>query len=156
MNPDFLDILRALLAANARFMVVGAYSVGVHGRPRATKDLDVWVEPSAENAPRVIRALEEFGAPLMGLTVADLETPGVGLQIGREPLRIDILTKLSGPSFLDAWPDHIEADFGEGVRCPVIGLAALLANKRAAGRPQDLADVDALEKLSAALRDRKP
>lgn len=148
MNPDFLDLLRSLLAADARFMVVGAYAVGIHGRPRATKDLDVWVEPSADNAPKVIRALVDFGAPLMGLTAKDLERPDVGLQIGREPLRIDVLTKVSGPSFAEAWPGHIEADFGEGVRCPVIGIEALLANKRAAGRPQDLADVAALEKLT--------
>jgi hypothetical protein len=71
MIPDFLDLLRALLAADARFMIVGAYAVGVHGRPRATKDLDVWVEASAANAPKVIAALREFGAPLMGLTEAE-------------------------------------------------------------------------------------
>jgi hypothetical protein len=128
-------------------MVVGAYAVGVHGRPRATKDLDVWVEPSVENAPKVIRALLDFGAPLMGLTAKDLETPGTGLQVGREPLRVDVLTKVSGPTFDEAWSSHIEAQFSEGVRCPVIGLDALLANKRAAGRPQDLADVAALERL---------
>ena len=155
MNPDFLDLLRALLTADVRFMVVGAYAVGVHGRPRATKDLDVWVESSKENAPKVIRALVDFGAPLMGLTEEDLHTPGVGLQIGREPLRIDLLTKISGASFVDAWPDRIEAAFGDGVRCPVIGLEALLVNKRAAARPQDLADVDALEKLIAALASSK-
>jgi hypothetical protein len=147
MNPDFLDLLRALLAADVRFMVVGAYAVGIHGRPRATKDLDVWVEPSVENAPKVIRALLDFGAPLMGLTASDIEVPGVGLQIGKEPLRIDILTKVSGPSFAEAWAGRIDAPFGDGVRCPVIGLDALIANKRAAARPQDLADVDALVKL---------
>jgi hypothetical protein len=129
-------------------MVVGAYAVAIHGRPRATKDLDVWVEPSVENAPKVIRALQDFGAPLMGLTASDIEAPDVGLQIGREPLRIDILTKISGPSFADAWPTHTHADFG-GVRCPVIGFDALVENKRAAGRPQDLADVAALEQLRA-------
>ncbi len=132
MNPDFVDLLRSLLAADARFMVVGAYAVGVHGRPRATKDLDVWVDPSAENATKVIRALVDFGAPLMGLTEQDLREPGVGLQIGMEPLRIDILTKISGLTFAEAWPTHIEAEFAEGLRCPVIGLGALIVNKRAA------------------------
>ena len=155
MNPDFLDLLRALLAADVRFMVVGAYAVGVHGRPRATKDLDVWVEPSVENAPKVIRGLVDFGAPLMGLTARDLETPGVGLQIGMEPLRIDVLTKVSGPSFPEAWSGHIEANFSETVRCPVIGFDALVANKRAAARPQDLADVAALEKLRDVLAKAK-
>jgi hypothetical protein len=90
MNPDFLDLLRALLDAEARFLIVGAYAVGIHGRPRATKDLDVWVEASDDNAPRVIRALTAFGAPLMGLTLDDLRAPGVGLQIGVEPGRIDV------------------------------------------------------------------
>jgi predicted nucleotidyltransferase len=147
MNPDFLDLLRSLLVADARFMIVGAYAVGVHGRPRATKDLDVWVEPSVGNAPKVMGALIEFGAPLMGLTIKDLETPDVGLQIGVAPVRIDVLTEISGVSFAEAWPAHIEAEFAEGVRCAVIGLDDLLKNKRAAGRPQDIADVDALERL---------
>ena len=151
MNPDFLDLLRSLLAADVRFMVVGAYAVGVHGRPRATKDLDVWVEPSVGNAPKVIQALLDFGAPLMGLTAADLESPGVGLQVGMEPLRIDVLTKISGPTFAEAWPTHIEVKFSEDLHCPVIGLESLLANKRAAGRPQDIADVAALEKLRETL-----
>jgi len=148
MYPDFVDLLRSLLAADVRFMIVGAYAVSIHGRPRATKDLDVWVEPSAENAPKVIAALRDFGAPLMGLTAKDLETPEMGLQIGNEPVRIDILTKISGPSFAEAWPSRTNATFG-GLSCPVIGLDALIANKRAAARPQDLADVDALEKLRA-------
>jgi hypothetical protein len=147
MSPDFLDLLRALLGADVRFLVVGAYAVGVHGRPRATKDLDVWVEASVENAPKVINGLVEFGAPLMGLTEADLHSPGVGLQIGVEPGRIDVLTSVSGVRFEDAWPQKVQANFAEGVRCNVIGLEELLQNKRAAGRPQDLADVAALERL---------
>jgi hypothetical protein len=147
MNPDFLDLLRALLDADARFLIVGAYAVGIHGRPRATKDLDVWVEASDDNAPRVIEALTAFGAPLMGLTLDDLRSPGVGLQIGVEPGRIDVLTAISGVGFHEAWPDRVEASFGDGVRCWVIGLEHLLRNKRAAGRPQDLADIAALERL---------
>lgn len=147
MNPDFLDLLRALLDAEARFLIVGAYAVGIHGRPRATKDIDVWVEASDDNAPRVIGALTAFGAPLMGLTLDDLRAPGVGLQIGVEPGRIDVLTTISGVGFQEAWPDRVEVSFGEGVRCGVIGVEHLLRNKRAAGRPQDLADVAALERL---------
>lgn len=154
MNADFLDLLRAFAAADVRFLVVGAYAVGVHGRPRATKDLDVWIEPSADNAPRVIRALVEFGAPLMGLTAADFARPGVGLQIGVAPARIDIVTQVSGLSFAQALATHVEVDFAPDVRCPVIGYEALLTNKRAAGRPQDLADIAALERLRAALARR--
>lgn len=147
MNPDFLDLLRALSDAEARFLVVGAYAVAIHGRPRATKDLDVWVEASDENAPRVLKALTEFGAPLMGLTLDDLRVPGVGLQIGVEPGRIDILTAVSGVTFQEAWPARVEGSFGDEVRSNVIGMEHLMRNKRASGRPQDLADVAALERL---------
>jgi hypothetical protein len=138
--------LSAFSKAEARFLVIGAYAVGVHGHPRATKDLDVWVEASEGNAPRVIAALRTFGAPLMGLSEKDLVVPGVGLRIGVEPGRVDVLTKVSGVDFATAWAGRIEASFGD-VRAHVIGLAELLANKRAAARPQDLADVDALERL---------
>lgn len=147
MSPDFLDLLRALSAAEARFLVVGAYAVGVHGHPRATKDLDVWVEASDANAPKVMKGLLDFGAPLMGLTENDLRTPGIGLQIGVEPGRIDVLTAVSGVVFAEAWASRIQASFAEDVQCSVIGLAELLKNKRASARPQDLADVAALERL---------
>jgi len=97
--------------------------------------------------PKVINGHIEFGAPLMGLTEADLKTPGIALQIGVEPGRIDVLTKVSGVRFEDAWPRRVQANFAESVRCNVIGLEELLQNKRAAGRPQDIADVAALERL---------
>ncbi len=146
MNEDFLDLLSALCAAEARFMVVGAYAVGVHGRPRATKDLDVWVEASDDNAARVMQALREFGAPLGDLVEGDLRAPGAGFKMGEPPRRIDVLTQIEGVRFEDAWPRHVEASFGT-IRCPVIGLEDLLANKTAAGRPQDVADVAALKRL---------
>ncbi len=149
MNADFLDLLTALSAAEARFLVVGGYAVGVHGRPRATKDLDVWVEASADNAHKVMRALRDFGAPLGDLVEKDLEVPGTGFKMGQPPARIDILTQIEGVRFEDAWPQRVETSFG-AVRCTVIGREDLLANKRAAGRPQDLADVAALERLKNA------
>lgn len=149
IGADFRDLLSALCDADARFLVIGGYAVGIHGRPRATKDLDIWVDASAANARRVMRALEEFGAPLFGLTASDLEQPGIILQIGLPPNRVDVTTKIDGVSFRRAWPRRIYATFSEGLVCPVIGLRELLANKRASGRPQDLADVDALERLSA-------
>jgi hypothetical protein len=152
LNEDFLEPLGALNAAEARFLVVGAYAVGVHGRPRATKDLDVWIEASAANAARVLTALRQFGAPLGDLTESDFATPGTGFKMGSPPRRIDILTKISNVDFEVAWPRRIEADFAPGIRCGVIGIDDLIANKTAAGRPQDLADVDGLERL---LRTRK-
>jgi hypothetical protein len=137
-----------LSAAEARFLIVGGYAVAVHGRPRATKDLDVWVEASPENARCVLQALRAFGAPLHGLTERDLETPGVGLQIGIPPQRIDVLTQVSGLLFEDAWPNRFEIALASDLTCPFVGLADLLKNKRAAGRPQDMADVAALERVS--------
>lgn len=127
-------------------MVVGAYAVGVHGRPRATKDLDIWVEASRENAERVIDALRDFGAPLGDLTAADFEKPGTGFKMGIPPRRIDILTQVSGVDFADAWPSRVNAAF-DTVRCDVMGLDHLIENKRAAGRPQYIADVAALERI---------
>ncbi|MEJ7727839.1 MAG: DUF6036 family nucleotidyltransferase [Polyangiaceae bacterium] len=153
MNDDFLDLLSALNAAEAEFLVIGAYAVGVHGRPRATKDLDVWVAANPRNAARVLSALLHFGAPLGDLSAADLEQPGTGFKMGIPPRRIDVLTQISGVVFADAWPRRIEAIFAPGVRCAVIGIDDLIANKRAAGRPQDLADVAALERIKR-LRDR--
>jgi hypothetical protein len=146
MNADFLDLLTALSAAEARFLVVGGYAVGVHGRPRATKDLDVWIEASADNARRVMQALRDFGAPLGDLAESDLEAPGTGFKMGEPPSRVDILTQIEGVRFEDAWPRRLETSFGS-VRCAVIGRADLLANKRSAAGPQDLADVAALERL---------
>jgi len=139
-----------LLDAEAKFLVVGAYAVGVHGRPRATKDLDVWIEASEENAARVVRALRHFGAPLGDLTEADLAHVGTGFKMGSPPRRIDILTQVEGITFSEAWPNRIDAAFGEGIRCPVISLDDIITNKRAAGRPQDLADVAVLERIRTA------
>jgi len=149
MSPDFLDLLTALSVADARFLVVGGYAVGVHGRPRATKDLDVWIEASVDNARKVMQALREFGAPIGDLAERDLEMPGTGFKMGEPPARIDILTRIEGVRFEDAWPRRLETSFGS-VRCSVIGRTDLLTNKRAAGRPQDLADVAALERLEKA------
>ncbi|MDP9149554.1 MAG: hypothetical protein M3O36_06395 [Myxococcota bacterium] len=149
MNADFLDLLTALNVAEARYLIVGGYAVGVHGRPRATKDLDVWIEASADNVPRVMQALRDFGAPLGDLTEADLETPGTGFKMGQPPARIDILTQIEGVRFEDAWPRRLQTSFG-AVSCGVIGRGDLLTNKRAAGRPQDLADIASLEKLEKA------
>jgi hypothetical protein len=147
VNEDFLDLLSALSAANAKFLVVGAYAVGIHGRPRATKDLDVWIEASAENACRVMEALRRFGAPLQGLTEKDLATPDAGFMMGLPPRRIDILTKISGVDFVNAWPNRKEAEVKPGLRCPFIGLDDLIQNKKAAARPQDIVDVGVLEHL---------
>jgi hypothetical protein len=126
------------------FLVVGGYAMAAHGLPRATKDIDLWVHAFPENARRVLRALDDFGAPRHGLTPADLEIPGTIYQVGVPPNRIDIITLVEGVNFEDAWLHRIEVDIA-GLRIPVIGKSDLIANKRTVGRPQDLVDADLLE-----------
>jgi hypothetical protein len=144
MNPDFVDLLRAFAAADVRFLIVGAYALALHGRPRATGDLDVWVEPTPENAARVIRALEDFGAPMSRISEADFAQPGIVYQIGVPPGRIDILTELTGLSFGEAWPGRLRRPFGD-IEADFIGRDAFLRNKRAIGRAKDLGDIEGFE-----------
>jgi hypothetical protein len=144
MNRDFLDLLRAFGAADVRFLIVGAYALAVHGRPRATGDLDVWVEPTPENAARIVQALGVFGAPLDDVTEADFAVPGVTYQIGLPPRRIDLLTELTGVTFAEAWPGHVRRPFGD-VDVAFIGREHFIRNKRLTGRLKDLADLEGLE-----------
>lgn len=127
-------------------MVVGAYAVAVHGHPRATGDLDVWVEASPENAPRIWAALRDFGAPLHQVAEAEFAAPGIVFQIGVVPRRIDVLTEISGVEFTAAWLRRTSAMFGD-LSCPVLGREDLLVNKRSTGRDKDLVDALALERL---------
>lgn len=144
MNQDFVDLLRAFVDADVRFLVVGAYALAIHGRPRATGDLDIWIEASRENAARVMRALAMFGAPLDQINESDFASPGVTYQIGVAPGRIDILTDLTGLTFQEAWPGRIGRPFGD-VTVNVIGLAEFVRNKRATGRAKDLGDIEGLQ-----------
>ena len=143
MHQDFLDLLRAFIDRSVRFMIVGAYALGVHGRPRATGDLDVWVDPTPDNAESIIRALEQFGAPIGQITAADFSRPGIVFQMGLPPLRIDVLTELSGLTFSEAWSSRTQAAFGP-LTVDVIGREAFVKNKRATGRARDLGDIEAL------------
>jgi hypothetical protein len=144
VNPDFCDMLFALCEEEAEFLLVGAYALAVHGYPRATGALDIWVRSTADNAARVWNALKRFRAPFFDLTPEDLQTPDIVFQIGNASRRIDILTSISGVEFEEAWPERIATEV-EGSCFGVIGRSHLLKNKKAAGRPQDLADVAWLE-----------
>lgn len=148
LPDDFRDMLACLRDAGVEFVVVGGYAVAHHGHVRATKGLDVFIRPSAENAERTMRAMAAFGAPVaaLGVSAVDFSTPGKVVQLGVPPLRIDLITALSGVDFATATraPGTLELD---GRVVTFIGLDALLINKRAAGRPQDLADVAALEAM---------
>ena len=147
VNADFRDLFTALNDARAEYLVVGGYAFSFHVFPRFTKDLDVWVRASADNAARVYEALNAFGAPLEELTESDLASEGLIFQIGVAPNRIDILTSVTAVEFGEAWQAKQETGYGDQ-SIYLISRAHLIQNKRAVGRPQDLIDVDELEKPS--------
>lgn len=144
LNPDFRDMLSVFCEEKVEFLLVGAYALAVHGLPRATGDMDLWVARSEENARRVRRALARFGAPTSDLDEHDVQTPGLVFQVGVAPRRIDIMTSVDGVEFDDAWKHRLEIEVA-GLRIPVICRDHLLKNKKATGRPQDLADLARLE-----------
>jgi len=146
LNSDFRDILSAFCEEKVEFMLVGAYAVAAHGLPRATGDIDLWVKCSEKNAERVWAAIMNFGAPLANISKRDFITRGNVVQIGVTPRRIDILTQITGVEYEEAEQQSITIEI-EGIAIPVIGLAHLVQNKSAVGRPQDKADVARLQEL---------
>jgi predicted nucleotidyltransferase len=148
LNKDYKEMLQCLSDEGVKFLIVGAYALAVHGFPRATKDIDFFVWANPENAQKLIRALDRFGAPLKDLSAADFASEGAVFQIGGGPRRIDILTRIDGIKFEAAYARRLTVRL-EGVEVPVISRDDLIANKRASGRAQDLADV---ERLTAQTR----
>lgn len=149
MNPDFVDLLRAFVDHDVRFLIVGAYALALHGRPRATGDLDVWVDATPENARRVVRALAAFGAPMGEISEADFSSPGVVFQMGIPPGRIDVLTALTSLTFEEAWPGRVREELGS-IAVDFIGRADFIKNKRATGRLKDLGDIEGMEEDRAS------
>jgi hypothetical protein len=145
ISSDFKDLLLALNAARADYLVIGAVAVGFHDAPRATADFDIWIGASEENAQRVFRALVDFGAPLEHLSVGDLATPDLVYMIGVVPFRIDILTTIDGVEFSDAWKRRVAGAF-DGIPVWFIAREDLIANKIATGRDKDLLDVRRLRR----------
>ena len=146
VNKDFRDLFAALNDANAEYLLVGGYAFAFHAYPRFTKDLDVLVRASSDNARKVYHALAVFGAPLDDFDQEELTDEEVVFQIGVPPNRIDILTSISGVSFSDAWKERLEDTYGDQP-IHIIGRRHLLENKLAAGRPRDLVDAQELQKL---------
>lgn len=143
-STDFEELLACFNAKSVRAIVVGGHALALHGHPRFTKVLDVLVEPSRENAERVMDALIAFGFGGVGLTADDFSQPGPIVQLGVAPNRIDLLTAIDGVAFGEAWAGRATGMFG-AVAVAYLGRREFLRNKRAAGRPQDLADIDAIE-----------
>lgn len=148
IDSNFEELLSLFTARGVRFLVVGGYAVGSHVSLRPTKDLDLWVDATPENAVRTWRALAEFGMPLGKIKPEDLATPGPWLVFGIAPKRIDILTAVEGLDFADAWERRVHRPLG-AVTAPVLSIDDLIVNKRLVGRLQDLADVENLERRRA-------
>jgi len=145
INSDFRDLLRDLNAAGVRYLIVGGYAVMVHTEPRYTKDLDLWIEPLEANAQKLLVALAKFGAPTRDVHPSDFTEPDVFFQIGIDPVRIDIMTSVSGLDFVPAWERRVMVDFG-GESAPVLCREDVLKSKIAAGRIRDRRDMKKLAK----------
>ena len=154
LSPDLIDLLREFSAANVRFLVVGAYAVVYHTEPRYTKDLDLWVEASSENAARVWQALVQFGAPLRACKPEDFANPKLVYQIGCEPNRVDIMMGVDGVTFPAAWKNRVKTEYA-GIPVCVLGRKDLIRAKRAAGRPLDLIDAERLQRRKPRRTARK-
>lgn len=143
-SSDFEELLAAFNANGVRAIVVGGHALAFHGHPRFTKDLDVLVDPTPANAARVLAGLDAFGFGSVGLTIEDFSRTGQIVQLGVAPNRIDLLTSIDGVTFDEAWAGRAAGRFGHQ---PVsyLGRTEFIRNKRAAGRPQDIADIDAIE-----------
>lgn len=144
LDPNFREFIGLLAEHDVRFLVVGGYAVAVHGHPRYTADLDLWIWAAPDNARATLAALREFGFTDLEVGEDDLTEPDVVLQVGYPPLRIDLLTSIDGVDFADCHDRRVDVEIG-GTTVPFIGLADLRANKLASGRHQDLADLEALE-----------
>ena len=150
MNSDFKDLLRCLNAYRVRYLIIGGYAVSIHAEPRYTKDLDIWVEASKSNASKLLKALQEFGAPTNNLIETDFAKPGTLFIFGIEPNRVDILNQIKGASFKKAYENRsrfVLDDF----KFNCISAKDLIKLKKLASRPQDLADI---ENIQRALRSK--
>lgn len=144
LNRDFKEFIELLNSHNVSYLVIGGYAVAIHGHPRYTKDIDIWVSNDEDNAKRIVAALHEFGFASLGLQPNDFLTSEQVIQLGYPPARIDLLTGIDGMAFDVAFRSHIQVEI-DGVPVYVIGLEELKQTKRIAGRPQDIADLSNLE-----------
>jgi hypothetical protein len=143
LNPDFKEFIQSLNDNDVRYLVVGGYAVALHGYPRYTKDIDIWIEPDPENANRMVRAIIQFGFESLGLETDDFLEEDMIIQLGYPPNRIDLMTSLSGVNFKSCYEERIFVEI-DGVGVNFIDLANLRKNKSASGRAQDLADLENL------------
>jgi len=146
LNNDYKDMLLALSARKVKYLLVGAYAMAAHGYPRSTMDIDLWIMSEPENSALVLEALKDFGAPISGLSLEDLQKEGLIFQIGVAPRRIDILTSVDGLKFDEAFANSESIEI-EGISVHILSISDLIKNKSATGRTKDLADVETLTAL---------
>jgi hypothetical protein len=144
LNKDLREFIALLNCTRVKYLIVGGHAVAFHGRPRFTADFDFFVERTPDNASRLAQVVGAFGFSALGLKSEDFLQPDVVVQLGRPPNRIDLLTSIDGVEFSNAWRRKVEGSI-DGIPVPFISKEDLLANKRATGRPQDLADAAELE-----------
>jgi len=144
LPQDWSEFIGLLSEHGVRFLVVGAHAVAANGRPRATQDLDIWTEPTSDNAARLCGALVAFGFPALSDAVEEFSTPERMASLGNPPLRIDVMTSIDGVEFDEAWTGKLEGQLGSH-RVFFLGRPQLIMNKRASGRPKDMADIALLE-----------
>jgi len=143
-HPDFKDLLALLNERKVEYIIVGAYALAFHGAPRFTGDIDIYVNPTKENAERIVSALSAFGFGTLGLTAEDFQKPDQVVQLGVPPVRIDLITSITGVSWDQASAGKISGNYGD-IPVHFLGRAQYIANKKATGRAKDLADIEALE-----------
>ena len=151
VEKDYEELLKLFNKNKVRYCIVGAYAVAFYARPRYTKDIDILVEPAIENAARIIRSLQEFGFKSLGLTEKDFSQKNRIIQLGYEPLRVDILTSIEGCSFKDVWKNKKTSRYGRQ-KAFFIGIEELIKNKKASKRKQDKVDLSILLQSQKAKR----
>ncbi|BAY33512.1 hypothetical protein NIES2107_54100 [Nostoc carneum NIES-2107] len=144
LNQDFKEFIQLLNANQVKYLIIGGYAVAIHGHPRYTKDIDIWVEMSPENADKLITALDQFGFGSLGLSAQDFQTPDQIIQLGYPPNRIDLITTPDGIDFETCYSSKTEI-IVDNILVQFIDLDNLKKNKKASGRLQDLADIENLE-----------
>ena len=156
MHRDFKDLLSAFNAHNVRYMIVGGYAYSRYTEPRTTKDLDLFVRPDPENAIAVYQSLAEYGAPLSDIAVDDFTKSSTIFQIGVAPFRVDVIFNIDGLTFDEAFATSEISRLEDGISVRYISSDALIANKLAAGRPQDLIDVEHLRHAAKVKQQSNP
>lgn len=143
VEKDFKELLQLFNKHKVKYCIIGAFAFGFYARPRYTKDMDILIEPSIENGEKIVKALKKFGFGSLKITAEDFVKEGKFIQLGYEPIRIDLITSIAGRTFPEIWKHKNSGDYG-GEKVFFIGRDDLITNKKAAGRKQDLADLEIL------------